>query len=67
MYSSGEWELGVTTKKSQMPRTQELPEPNRDDISQNTQQREESICRGHMQWIDLASCGEMRPLIISRK
>jgi hypothetical protein len=46
--SCGGWELGVATRESHIPVT------NRDDISQNTQQREERNCRDHFQWIGTA-------------
>jgi hypothetical protein len=53
----GGGELGIATRKSQMPGTQEfLLEPNRDDISRNTKQKgDRTSCRDHTQWIGMAT------------
>jgi hypothetical protein len=40
--------LEVATRKSQMPGIQKFTRPNREDISQNTQQRGERTCRDNV-------------------
>ena len=45
-----ERKLGEATTKSQIPGT---PGPNKEDISQNTQQRRDRTCRDHSQWIGM--------------
>ena len=45
-------ELGVTTRKSQIPGKQESPRTQLDYISQDNQHREERTCRDHIQRLD---------------
>ena len=49
----GERELGVVTRKFQMPVTQEVPRAQQGGLSQNTQQRGDRTSRDHIQWIGM--------------
>jgi hypothetical protein len=61
--SNGDGELGVANRKSQMPRKQEAPRTQRDDISWNTPQSGESTYRDHIQRLGTARGWGMGPPI----
>jgi hypothetical protein len=66
--SEGE-ELGVATRKSQMPGTQEVPRTQQGGHDWNTQQRGDKTCRDHIQWIGKVlswGCGHINPEFLSK-
>ena len=50
----GEGDLGIATRKSRCQGPKRFPGPNREDISQNTQQGRDRTHRDHIQWIGMA-------------